>query len=390
MMGATVSTGRDIASDNAHHYRATGYRESSMQLVWDAMGSWFERGDRFVALATVVNVYRSAPRPEGAMLAVSVRGELVGSVSGGCIEADVAFNAAQVIETGVAQLLGIGIEDETAWDAGLTCGGAIEIWVERLDRVALMAIAGAWKRAVPSVSMTWVSGATGSRQVVDADAVVLVATGSVSPPDPVMDDAIGHARRIIAEGQRAPSGIREIVASDGTTYRVFLHAWPRHPRLIIFGAVHVAQSLVRFAHEVGFETCVIDPRSVFATDERLGHAGQLLRAWPQDVIANGHVVLDESSFVVVLTHDPKLDEPALVAALRSKAPYIGCLGSRKTQEIRRARLIRQGFTVDEIGRIRGPVGLDLGGRTPEEIALGIMAEVVAVARGGRVGEPATR
>ncbi|NBX46134.1 MAG: XdhC/CoxI family protein [Chloroflexi bacterium] len=369
MMGATVSIGRDIASDNAHRYRATGCGEISMQMVWDAMGSWLERGDRFVALATVVNVYRSAPRPEGAMLAVSVRGELVGSVSGGCIESDVAFNAAQVIETGVPQLLGIGIEDETAWAAGLTCGGAIEIWVERLDRVAVTAIADLWKRAVPAVSMTWIGGAPGSRQVVDAGAMTHVATGSDSPPEAVMEEAIGQARRIIGEGQRAPSGIREIIASDGMVHRVFLHAWPRHPRLIIFGAVHVAQSLVRFAHEVGFETCVIDPRSVFATDERLGHAGQLLRAWPQDAIANGQVVLDGSSFVVVLTHDPKLDEPALAAALRSDAPYIGCLGSRKTQEMRRTRLIKQGFSEAEVSRIRGPVGLDLGGRTPEELAL---------------------
>jgi len=384
MMGATVSIGRDIASDNAHRYRATDCGEISMQMVWDAMGSWLERGDRFVALATVVNVYRSAPRPEGAMLGVSVRGELVGSVSGGCIESDVAFNAAQVIETGVPQLLGIGIEDETAWAAGLTCGGAIEIWVERLDRVAVTAIADLWKRAVPAVSMTWIGGATGSRQVVDAGAMTHVATGGDAPPVAVMDEAIGQARRIIGEGQRAPSGIREIIASDGMVHRVFLHAWPRHPRLIIFGAVHVAQSLVRFAHEVGFETCVIDPRSVFATDERLGHAGQLLRAWPQDAIANGQVVLDDSSFVVVLTHDPKLDEPALAAALRSDAPYIGCLGSRKTQEMRRTRLIKQGFSEAEVSRIRGPVGLDLGGRTPEELALGIIAEVVAVARGGRV------
>ena len=384
MMGATVSIGRDIASDNAHRYRATGCGEISMQMVWDAMGSWLERGDRFVALATVVNVYRSAPRPEGAMLAVSVRGELVGSVSGGCIESDVAFYAAQVIETGVPQLLGIGIEDETAWAAGLTCGGAIEIWVERLDRLAVTVIADLWKRAVPAVSMTWIGGATGARQVVDAGAVTHVATGSDAPTEAVMEEAIGQARRIIGEGQRAPSGIREIIASDGTVHRVFLHAWPRHPRLIIFGAVHVAQSLVRFAHEVGFETCVIDPRSVFATDERLGHAVQLLRAWPQDAIANGQVVLDDSSFVVVLTHDPKLDEPALAAALRSDAPYIGCLGSRKTQEIRRTRLIKQGFSEAEVSRIRGPVGLDLGGRTPEELALGIIAEVVAVARGGRV------
>ena len=355
-----------------------------MQMVWDAMGSWLERGDRFVALATVVNVYRSAPRPEGAMLAVSVQGELVGSVSGGCIESDVAFYAAQVIETGVPQLLGIGIEDETAWAAGLTCGGAIEIWVERLDRLAVTVIADLWKRAVPAVSMTWIGGATGARQVVDAGAVTHVATGSDAPTEAVMEEAIGQARRIIGEGQRAPSGIREIIASDGTVHRVFLHAWPRRPRLIIFGAVHVAQSLVRFAHEVGFETCVIDPRSVFATDERLGHAVQLLRAWPQDAIANGQVVLDDSSFVVVLTHDPKLDEPALAAALRSDAPYIGCLGSRKTQEIRRTRLIKQGFSEAEVSRIRGPVGLDLGGRTPEELALGIIAEVVAVARGGRV------
>lgn len=355
-----------------------------MQLVWDALGSWFDRGDAFGALATVVNVYRSAPRAEGAMLAVSVRGELAGSVSGGCIEGDVAYHAAQVIETGIPVLLGIGIEDETAWDAGLTCGGAIEIWVERLDRVAVMALSDAWNRKVPSVSMTWISGASGSRQVVDDAAVVPVATGGAMPPDEVATSAVWRARQMIAEGQRAVSGVQDLVAADGTPYRVFLHAWPGRPRLIVFGAVHVAQSLVRFAHEVGFETCVVDPRTIFATDERLGHAGQLLRAWPQDAIATGQVVLDETSFVVVLSHDPKLDEPALAAALRSKAPYIGCLGSRKTQEIRRARLIKQGFTEDDVSRIRGPVGLDLGGRAPEEIALGIMAEVVAVARGGRV------
>ncbi len=355
-----------------------------MQVVWDAMGSWLERGDTYVALATVVNVYRSAPRPEGAMLAVSVRGELVGSVSGGCIESDVAFNAAEVMETGVPKLLGIGIEDETAWGSGLSCGGAIEIWVERFDREAVTAIADARKRAIPSVSMTWISGSTGSMQVVEPGAVIQIATGSDAPPEEVMEDAIGQARRIIGEGQRAPSGIREIIGPDGTVHRVFLHAWPRTPRLVIFGAVHVAQSLVRFAHEVGFETCVIDPRTVFATHERLGHAGQLVREWPQDAFANGRVVLDEAAFVVVLTHDPKLDEPALEAALRSKAPYIGCLGSRKTQEMRRTRLVRRGFSEADVKRIRGPVGLDLGGRTPEEIALGIMAEVVAVARGGRV------
>jgi xanthine dehydrogenase accessory factor len=183
--------------------------------------------------------------------------------------------------------------------------------------------------------------------------------------------------------------VREVALSDDAIIRVFFDPWPGSPELVVFGAVHVTQVLVEIAHAVGFDTVVIDPRTTFTTHERIGHASRVVRRWPQDAIADGDVTLDSASYVVVLTHDPKLDEPALAAALRSPAPYVGCLGSRKTQSTRRDRLRREGFSDVELARIRGPIGLDIGSRTPEELALGIMAEVIAVARGGPLGAPRT-
>ena len=358
-----------------------------MGRVGDAVRDWLGRGDGSVALATVVRVYQSAPRQAGASMVVSAHGELEGSVSGGCIEGDIAFEAAEVLRSGQARLVQTGISDAQAWDAGLTCGGAIDIWIERLD-----APVGRWFSEVSvrprgCVSVTCLDGVpglpTGTRAVVHRDRVDIAPGGPDDLPGPV----VAAARSLVDEGHRGAAGVRDVVLEDGSPLRVFLDPWPGAPELVVFGAVHVTQVLVEMAHSVGFATVVIDPRTTFATDERIGHAGRVLRRWPQDVIADGEVILDDASFVVVLTHDPKLDEPALAAALRSPAPYVGCLGSRKTQALRRDRLRREGFDDDTLGRIRGPIGLDIGSRTPEEMALGIMAEVVAVARGGPLGAP---
>jgi xanthine dehydrogenase accessory factor len=355
-----------------------------MGVVGDAVRDWLGRGDQAVALATVVRVYQSAPRQAGATLAVSERGELEGSVSGGCIEGDIALEAAEVLAAGVPRLVQTGITDAVAWDAGLTCGGAIDVWVERLDAPVARWYSNGVARPSACVSVTLLDGViglpAGTRAIVHRDHIDIAPGGPGELPEPV----IRAARELLDEGHRGGAGIHEVVLTVGSTVRVFLDPWPGAPELVVFGAVHVTQVLVQLAHAVGFDTVVVDPRTTFATEDRVGHADRLIRRWPQDVIADGEVVLGDASFVVVLTHDPKLDEPALAAALRSPAPYIGCLGSRKTQGLRRDRLRREGFSDQDLARIRGPIGLDIGSRTPEELALAIMAEVVAVARGGRI------
>lgn len=360
-----------------------------MGRVGDALRDWLGRGDAAVAMATVVRVYQSAPRQAGARLVVSAGGELEGSVSGGCIEGDIAFEAAGVLTSGQPRLIETGISDAQAWDAGLTCGGAIEVWVERLDRHVAAWFCNVSERPRECTSITVLDAApglpVGTRAVVWRD-VVEVAPGGPSLLPVTVSDA---ARALIDLGHRATAVIQEVVLADGASVRIFLEPWPGAPELVVFGAVHVTQVLVEMAHAVGFDTVVVDPRTTFATDDRIGHAGRVVRRWPQDAIADGDVTLDGSSYVVVLTHDPKLDEPALAASLRSPAPYVGCLGSRKTQALRRERLRRDGFSDADLTRIRGPIGLDIGSRTPEEMALGIMAEVVAVARGGPLGAPRT-
>jgi xanthine dehydrogenase accessory factor len=358
-----------------------------MGLIVDAVRNWLGRGDEAVALATVVRVYQSAPRQAGALMVVSVNGEIEGSVSGGCIEGDVASEASEILTTGVPRLVQTGITDAQAWDAGLTCGGAVDVWVERLDARVANWFAAANERPRNCVSVTMVDGMpnvpVGTRAVVRPSSVEIAPGGPLALPE----ELIIAARALIDLGHRGSAGMRILAAEDGSAVRVFLDPWPGAPELVVFGAVHVTQFLVNLAHAVGFDTVVVDPRTTFATDDRIGHAGRVLRRWPQDVIANREVVLHDASYVVVLTHDPKLDEPALAAALRSPAPYVGCLGSRKTQAMRRERLRRDGFDDATLNRIRGPIGLDIGSRTPEEMALGIMAEVVAVARGGTLGNP---
>ena len=360
-----------------------------MGRVGDALRDWLGQGDAAVAMATAVRVYQSAPRQAGARLVVSVRGDLEGSVSGGCIEGDIAFEATDVLSSGQPRLIQTGISDAQAWDAGLTCGGAIEIWVERLDAPIARWIADVSESAHGCVSVILLDPApgapVGARAVVRRDGVEIAPGGATALPEPV----VLAARAAIEDGHRGAATVREVGLADGTAVRAFLEPWPGAPELVVFGAVHVTQLLVDMAHAVGFATVVVDPRTTFATDDRIGHAGRVVRRWPQDAIADGDVVLSDSSYVVVLTHDPKLDEPALAAALRSPAPYVGCLGSRKTQALRRERLRRDGFSDADLSRIRGPIGLDIGSRTPEEMALGIMAEVVAVARGGPLGAART-
>jgi xanthine dehydrogenase accessory factor len=301
----------------------------------DAIQRWRARGDR-VALATVVATRRSAPRPVGSKLAVSERGELLGSVSGGCVESDVAVQAAEVLSDGAPRLLTYGIDDEQAWSIGLPCGGEIDVFVERFDGEL---------PEEPGVTLTVLDGErAGERRVVPLDAV-----------------------------ERGPSRVLEL---DGET--VFADVVAPPPSLVVVGAIDTAEELCRAAKALGWRTTVIDPRPGLVTRERLPSPDELEVAWPDALEA------DEETAVVVLTHEERLDVPALTAALASPAFYVGAIGSRRTQEKRRVRLLEAGIAETQLDRLAGPAGLDLGAHTPAETAVSILAEVLAV-REGRSG-----
>ena len=299
-----------------------------------------------VAIATVVDTRRSAPRPLGSRLALSSSGEMVGSVSGGCVESDVALRAEEVLAGGPPLLLRYGISDDDAFDVGLPCGGEIEVFVQLADPEELERVETAL--------------ASGERL-----AVTTTLAG----------DAAGH--KTYAAGEAHSTALR----SDEQT---FVEHYAPAPMMMIFGAVDTAQFLCRIASMVGFRTIVSDARGKFATRERLPDADEIVVGWP--AMAYDLHVPDEATYVVVLTHDARFDEPALGPALRSAVPYIGALGSRRAQDARRRRLLNAGYTEEEIGRIRGPLGLDVGAVTPAETAVSILAEVLAV-RSDREGGP---
>ena len=334
-----------------------------------ALFHWNEQGQQ-TALAVVVKAYGSSPRPLGSMMAIAESGEFVGSVSAGCVESSVVQEALDVIAQGRPRLKTYGISDEWAWDAGLTCGGNIEVFMMPWQpNQVWRELLSARQNKTPAVLGIGYAGRwQGMLGLFTRDGR---AVGELAERRMALDEMLSATFR----EERARSGV---VLPDGRTAVVFIPFFLPQ-RLIIVGAVHIGISLVRFANELGYETFVIDPRPVFATPERFGHADHLLAAWPQEALPDLHP--DPGTSIAVISHDDKLDIPALKLALQSDARYIGALGSRKTMA-RRAVILREaGFSEEDLARIHNPIGLDLGGRTPEEIALAIMAEVVATRYG---------
>lgn len=326
--------------------------------------AWRDAG-RKVALATVARTWGSSPRPAGSKLAVNDAAEFVGSVSGGCIEGAVIQEALEVMATGASRVLEFGVSDETAWEVGLACGGKVEVFVE--------AVAPEVGRGITrGVLEELIEARHGKRPVVlvtplDGSAHRLVPVAPGESGDPVLADAVAQvARRDQAEVVDAAGGV------------FLLEPHPAPLRLLIVGAVHVAQPLAQMAALAGFAVTIVDPRRAFATAARFpGQA--LVVGWPDVAIAE--LLPDARTAVVTLTHDPKLDDPALVAALGSEAFYVGCLGSKKTHGARRVRLGEHGVGEAALDRLHGPVGLRIGARTPPEIAVSILAEIVASLRG---------
>jgi xanthine dehydrogenase accessory factor len=359
---------------------------------------WTAEGRR-VALATVVGVTRSAPRPLGAKLAVAESGESVGAVSGGCVEGAVISAARELLDRGGApRLLRFGIDDEEALGVGLPCGGEIDVLLELAAAHELDGFLAAEADGEPAALITVLDGegrasatrldgdgdAAASATSRGADAKVLVGgdgsrRGTLGAPDLDAAALALAAERIAA---RRP-GSASILGRD-----LFCDVVVAAPRLLIFGAVDYAAALCRLAAESGWRPFVIDPRRAFADPGRFAAAERVVSAWPRAAIEKLGGI-DATTAVVVLTHDAKLDDEALAAALESPARFIGAMGSRLSCERRSERLRQAGFSSEAVARISAPVGLDLGGGSATETALSIFAEIVAVANGrggGRLAE----
>jgi xanthine dehydrogenase accessory factor len=335
-----------------------------MNDVLDEVTAWTRRGDR-VALATVVAVKRSAPRPPGAKMAVSARGEIAGSVSGGCVEGAVVEIAEAILRGEEPRVLHFGIADSDAWDVGLPCGGEIDVWVQAYEHGRFAELAGSGGRAA---EVTLLEGAwPGAKLLLEADGARSGSLGALE----LDDEAVRHANELLwaESSERRGAFFIDVVAPA--------------PRLILFGAVDVAASLCRLASAAGWRAYVVDPRARFAAPERFPEAEEVIAAWPEEAFARLGGI-DPATSIAVLTHDPKLDDAALQIALRSTAWFVGAMGSRRAQATRRERLLAGGLSEEEMDRLAAPLGLDLGAVSREETALSILAEIVA-ARHGRDG-----
>jgi xanthine dehydrogenase accessory factor len=343
---------------------------------------WLSRGEQ-VAVATVIRVIGSAPRPVGAKMIVSSGGRMAGSVSGGCVETTVYEEMMDVLEGGAPRKLHFGITEDMIWDVGLACGGTIDVFVQKLDPAVLSVLMNYVNNSEPVALATIVVAEQGV-----GDVAVVARDGAVLGPE---DDALAAAAWQMLDARAQSGAIREL----GPGTEVFFEPFLPSPVLVIIGGVHVAIPLSRFAKELGFDVVVADPRAKFANRERFPEADEVLVEWPDQAL--GHLRIDDATYIVLLTHDPKIDEPTLAAALQTDAAYIGAIGSRSTHAARFERMKRWGVEAAQLERVYAPIGLDLGGRTPEETALAIMAEVVAVRNGrsggslrqtkGRIGAP---
>ena len=347
--------------------------------VWTAEGAGLGR-------AVVVRTFGSAPRPEGAVLLVTDDGRIAGSVSGGCVEGAAAEEIWDARKSGRERVIRYGISDEQAWDVGLACGGTIDVLISpALPDVAVEAARETSEgrgdgRAIvtplPADAPPAVFGAHPRGDGSDpATPLVVHDDGRL---DGTLGDADLDARLVDAARDALAHGVSRTIELGGR--QLFVESYPVRPRLVVVGAVEVSRTLVRLAKELGYETVVIDGRAAFATEARFPDVDRLIVGWPDEVA--DEIGLGPADAVAVLTHDVKFDEPAISEALRRGCRYVGAVGSKKTQGDRRARLREAGVSDDELDRLRGPVGLDLGGRAPAETALAILAEVVAERYGG--------
>ncbi len=330
--------------------------------VLPTLEGWVRDGRR-VVVCTVVRTERSAPRLPGSVMAVSDTGEVAGSVTGGCVESALYAQTEEVMAGGPPRLATFGIVDDEAFEVGLPCGGTVHVFIEMLEPAILAGVSDAVRADRPVAYVTTVAGPrTGNAR--------LVAPGADA------DDPVANAARpLLALGE---SGV--VTVGD---QEIFVSALVPRPAMYIFGAIDFASALATVGRFLGYRVTVCDPRALFITPARFPDADELVTEWPHEFLA--HAPVDARTAICVLTHDEKFDVPALLAALRTPARFIGAMGSRRTTDRRAARLVEEGVDEADLARIHAPIGVQIGSRTPEEVAIAIGAQIVAVVN--RVGTP---
>lgn len=335
-----------------------------MKELFSQIKEWIDQ-DKKIALATVIKTWGSSPRPIGSTMLISEEMEMIGSVSGGCVEGAVVTAAQEIIKQGGGEKISYGIANEEAWQVGLSCGGRIDIYLERFfgnnENEIWNKLSGCLENNEACILITELLDGENKR--------CLVLPNGTS---------IGS----IQENEITKAGIRaykerknQIFEIEGKQY--FAHVFPPKPKMLIIGAAHITVDLVTLAKMYGFETVVIDPRGIFTNKTQfITPPDHMYEKYPQEVLSD--FPLDAYSYAVILSHDPKIDDNALHILLKSKIAYIGALGSRKTQAKRVARLEVAGFSSEEIERIHSPVGVDIKAKKPREIALSIMGEIIKV------------
>ncbi len=343
-----------------------------MRDILNQLKSWVSESNPF-ATATVIQTWGSAPREVGSVMAITRELQIAGSVSGGCVENAVIEEAVSVLITGVPRVLEFGVSNDTAWSVGLTCGGKIKVLVEKhlaftnhfYDTDIWNAVVNEIENNFPVVLLSVLNGQPEGHLLVYANG-----------------NSLGDWRNLTSKAKNVAidtfqSGKSQETTIDGIP--IFAHVFPRRDQVIIIGASHIAIPLVELARKLEFETTVIDPRKIFADQQRFPvPPDQLLDKWPEEALED--IELNEDTYVVLVTHDPKIDDPALHILMKSPVAYIGALGSKKTHEKRKKRLLEAGFSREDIDRIHAPVGLNIFARTPEEIALSILAQIVSEKR----------
>jgi xanthine dehydrogenase accessory factor len=352
-----------------------------MREIMGDLDRWLESGRR-VALARVIDLEGSGPRLPGAAMAVTADSDVTGSVSGGCVEGAVVVEALDVIEAADHRLVTFGYSDDEAFAVGLTCGGTIHLYIERLDWPEIYALLAADVRAdIPVALATVVEGPnTGSKLLVRPDEVV----GSLGHPD--LDRVVERdSRGELAAGQSGMRHYGEQGQAREEAVSVFVESFAAPPQMLIFGAVDFTAALARVAKVLGYRVTVCDAREVFATPQRFPMADEVVVDWPNRLLDDVGSDLGPRDVVCVLTHDAKFDLPAIISALETDVGYIGVMGSRRTHDDRTRRLVEAGVDDAGFARLRSPLGLDIGARTPEETAISIVSEIIArrTGRGAR-------
>jgi xanthine dehydrogenase accessory factor len=326
---------------------AADRRGRTARDAWDVARAWLDEHGQ-VAIATVVSTWGSAPVPAGGQLVVAPGDRFEGSVSGGCVEVDVLVEAADVMASGKARLIEYGVSEETAWRAGLPCGGKLTVLIEPLTRSDIPIVDG-------------IIEARRERRTV------------------VVTSRIGDgSRRLHAVDEALPAELASFGLIDTPEGQLFVQPLVPPLRIIVAGATHIGQVFAELARQIGYAVTVVDPRSAFASEERFGAAAAIAE-WPE--ASFDKLGLDRRTAVVALTHASHIDDEALTAALRSPCMYIGALGSRATHAKRLDRLAAAGFSTEDLQRIHAPIGLNIGAKGPAEIAVSILAEIIKVSRG---------